>query len=143
MKHIPAREAAKKKRVRRSNAKAPGFDENMGQTGRSLVFDIAFSETWETSRLSPGFVEGHTQFVSMFSREGWATCPFMRVCPCQCGAGAPARVSARRMIRGRSVEERPFRAALRQQKNWALAPGFHRVAHVPSSPASCGSTKEL
>ena len=27
----------------------------MGTAGRSLVFDIAFSETWETSRLSPGF----------------------------------------------------------------------------------------
>ena len=25
------------------------------QTERSLVFDIAFSETWQTSRLSPGF----------------------------------------------------------------------------------------
>ena len=30
----------------------------MGTAGRSLVFDIAFSETWETSRLSPGFPPG-------------------------------------------------------------------------------------
>ena len=63
MKRIPARGTAQKKRVRRSNAKAPGFDDNMGTAGRSLVFDIAFSETWETSRLSPGFSRGFPRIL--------------------------------------------------------------------------------
>jgi len=31
------------------------FEKIRGQTGRSLVFDIAFSETLETSRPSPDF----------------------------------------------------------------------------------------
>jgi len=45
-------------RMRRSSSfvRWPRGNHELGShTGHSLVFDIAYSETWETSRLSPGF----------------------------------------------------------------------------------------
>ena len=69
MKHIPAPGTAKKKRVRRSNAKAPGIDENMGTDGTSLVFDIPFSETGKSHicpRVSPpGFFSSSASAITL------------------------------------------------------------------------------